>query len=605
MRLYNWHGFVVADELEVPSDGAVQLEYRGEGRWLPACVYPNLTEEELQSPCNDQDWNWATQYHGLVRGSMIRDRRVYWHYVADFGGVPAVREQELRIRRCGAGGRILSEEIVEVVIDPGDTVILCDWSQWSNVRPEVQTVGDWRTSDPADVEPGWYVIRDEFGAPRLSGFGAGDIGAVECRPKLSGNYDCYVGFREQVLECVLEFPGAPPEAFCFHPGNMPTTRFTKEIRVGNCTFRPGASIRIRRRACAATSSKLHRFGDILYLKFVPAEPKKAAVPAFVPPGAETVFYAEPYSMCYSHYCQNEEDAERLAQTYRSFGVDKVIAQTSRIGSAAMHYSKAAGFVNSTVSGDDRLSSNGAMEAMRHMDVMKVLGAACRRNGMKFLADIGANSPYVGSPLCSRWVTEHMDCLYPPCPLFLDYGSEEVREFAAENFAEVVREYDFDGISINYTRNFVGGMTAETIVDLHRRIVAKIGPERRREQEIHVSIIAGHPEIYRALEMLIAEDLIDSLTVGNYISLYPVVDLAPYRELLDRRPRKKLYGKIDGWTDNHTGLNQRPLPRPAECARAAENYFSKGADGIYFYQSEYILVDPFLRRFVRSLKGIPC
>ena len=43
MRLYNWHGFVVADELEVPADGAVQLQYRGGGRWLPACVYPNLT----------------------------------------------------------------------------------------------------------------------------------------------------------------------------------------------------------------------------------------------------------------------------------------------------------------------------------------------------------------------------------------------------------------------------------------------------------------------------------------------------------------------------------------------------------------------------------
>jgi len=601
MRLYNWHGFVVADELEVPSDGAVQLEYRGEGRWLPACVYPNLTEEELQSPCNDQDWNWATQYHGLVRGSMIRDRRVYWHYVADFGGVPAVREQELRIRRCGAGGRILSEEIVEVVIDPGDTVILCDWSQWSNVRPEVQTVRDWRTSDPADVEPGWYVIRDEFGAPRLSGFGAGDIGAVECRPKLSGNYDCYVGFREQVLECVLEFPGAPPEAFCFHPGNMPTTRFTKEIRVGNHEFHPDDPIRIRRRPNAAFA-KNRRFGDMLYLKFVPAAPKKAAIPAFFPPGGEIVFYVEPYSQCYGHSLQNEADVEERAETYRALGVDKVIAQTSRIGSRAMHYSKVAGYISDAVSGDDRQSSNGVMEAMRHMEVMKVLGAACRKRGLKFLADIGANSPYVNTTLCSEWAAKHMDCLYRNCPYFLDYEREEVREFAAENFAELVREYDFDGISVNYTRDFVGGMTAETIVDLHRRIVAKIGAERRQEQEIHVSIIAGHPEIYRALETLVAENLIDSLTVGNYNSLYPVVDLAPYRALLDRASGKKLYGKIDGWTDNHTGLGQKPLPRPAECARAATDFFDKGADGLYFYQSEFILGDLFLRNFVHSLKG---
>jgi len=601
MRIYNWHGFVVTDELEIPPNGAVQLEYRRDGRWLPACVFPNLTEEELQSPCNDQDWNWATQYHGLVHGYQIRDRRVYWNYIANFNGIPENREQELRIRQCGAGGKILTEEIVKVVIDPGDTVILNDWSKWSNVRPEVQTVENWRIHDPSDVEPGWYVIQDEFGAPRLSGFGAGDIGAVECYPKLSGRYDCYVGFREQVLECIIEFPGELPTALYLHPSNMPTTRFTKEIRVGNYEFHPDDPVRIRRRPNAARG-KLRRFGDMLYLKFVPAAPKKPAVPAFFPPKGEIVFYAEPYSQCYGHSLQNEEAAEAAAKTYRSFGVDKVIAQTGRVGSRMMHYSRIAGFISDTVAGDDRRSSNGVMEAMRRMDVMKVLGAACRRNGMKFLADIGVNSPYVNSTLCSEWTAEHMDCLHPLCPLFLDYEREEVREFAAENFAEVIREYDFDGISVNYTRNFVSGMTAENIVDLHRRIVARIGPERRREQEINVSIIAGHPEIYRALETLLAEKLIDTLTVGNYISLYPVVDLAPWRALLDRYSGGKLYGKIDGWTLNHTGAGQKMFPRPAECARAAADYFAKGADGLYFYQSEFILADPFMRNFVLSLKG---
>lgn len=599
MRLYNWHGFVVADELDVPADGAVQLQYRGGDRWLPCCVYPNLTEEELQSPCNDQDWTWATQYHGLVRGYQIRDRRVYWHYAANFGGIPEVREQELRIRQCGAGGRILSEEIVKFVIDPGDTVILYDWSKWSNVRPEVQTVQNWRISDPADVEPGWYVIKDEFGAPRLSGFGTGDIGAVEYCPQLSGRYDCFVGFREQLLECELELPGAPPVTLHLHPSNMPTTRFTKEIRVGNYEFHPDDPIRIRRRPGAAVA-KHRRFGDMLYLKFVPAAPKKAAIPAFFPPKAEIIFYSEPYSQCYGHTLQNEADAEARAETYRELGVDTVVAQTSRVGSRAMHYSKVAGYISDTVSGDDRKSSNGAMQALRHMDVMKVLGAACRKRGLKFIVSIAANSPYVGTTLCSEWTNQHMDLLYPACPLFLDYDREEVREFAAENYAEVVREYDFDGITVDYTRDFVGCMTAENIVDLHRRIVAKIGPERRREQVIMVSVVDCHPEIYRALEVLLAENLIDSVIVGNYISLYPRVDLAPYRALLDRHRGKKLYGKIDGWTLNYGG--GRPIVRPTECAQAATDYFAKGADGLYFYQSEFILSSPFLRNFVRSLRG---
>ena len=72
MRLENWHGFVVVRDLDVPPGGAVQVEYRLAGRWVAACVMPNLTEEELQSPCNGQDWNWATQFHGFVHGYQIR-----------------------------------------------------------------------------------------------------------------------------------------------------------------------------------------------------------------------------------------------------------------------------------------------------------------------------------------------------------------------------------------------------------------------------------------------------------------------------------------------------------------------------------------------------
>ena len=85
-------------------------------------------------------------------------------------------------------------------------------------------------------------------------------------------------------------------------------------------------------------------------------------------------------------------------------------------------------------------------------------------------------------------------------------------------------------------------------------------------------------------------------------LYPTADLAPFRELLDRYPGKKLYGKIDGWIPNHGGLNQMPLPRPADCAEQVKAYSRAGANGVFFYQSEQILIDPFLERFVRSLKA---
>ena len=158
----------------------------------------------------------------------------------------------------------------------------------------------------------------------------------------------------------------------------------------------------------------------------------------------------------------------------------------------------------------------------------------------------------------------------------------------------------DGIGINCTR-YPYGMTGEELVDVFHRLAAKLGA-RRRELEIDLSIVAGLPELYSALETLLAEGLVDSLCVGRLMSLYPIVDLKPYRELLDRYPGKKLYGKIDGWLPNHTGLNQAPLPRPGDCAELVKAYRDAGADGVFFYQSEQILIDPFLSRFVRSLKG---
>ena len=118
----------------------------------------------------------------------------------------------------------------------------------------------------------------------------------------------------------------------------------------------------------------------------------------------------------------------------------------------------------------------------------------------------------------------------------------------------------------------------------------------------LSLVAGLPEFYSAIETLLAEGLVDSLCVGLMTCLYPTVDLAPFRELLDRYPGKKLYGKIDGWIPNHGGLNQMPLPRPADCAAQVRDYSRAGADGVFFYQSEQILIDPFLERFVRSLKA---
>ncbi len=599
MKFINENGFLVLDELDVPAGGGVTVEYYDGARetWQSCCMMPNLTEEELFSPSNSQDWNFATSFLGFVQEYMIRDNRVYWNYAVNFNGVIPAVPQRLRIRRSGPGGAACRTDEAEVNLVPGGSLVLCNWREWTNVCPERYTrLNNWRTVDPAEVEPGWYEASDEFGFPRLVGFGATDIGMVSHGPKLNGRYDLYLGLREQLLECELHLPGGIVQPLLIHERTMPTTRFTKDFYVGTYDFTPTDVIGIARRPPALVN-KLRRFGDIEYVRLTPAA--RPAEPNPVSRPLETVFYSEPYSMCYYHCLQNESQAEQQAETYAKLGVDKIICQSGRVGCRMMHYSEVSGMVSKTTSGDDRQKSNGVVEALRHMDVMKELGAACRRRGIRFLANLGANSPYPGSSLESAHVAEHPEYFHAFHKLFLDYAKPEVIEFAAEQFRELA-EYDWDGLSIGYTR-YPYGIDAAGMVNLQRRIIEKIGRSRRRQLELNISIIADLPDHYAALEKLLAEDWVDSVCVGRMMCNDPEISLIPYRRLLARYPGKKLYGTIDGWNANHSGLNQAPLPRPADCVRLAERYDREQADGIYFYQSEQILVNPFLWRFVKSLK----
>lgn len=88
MQFENWNGWMVLSGLELPPDGGIKAELLMNGRWEPACLFPNLSEEILFEPNNNQDWNWATEYRGLVPAVLLRNDRVYWNYCVNFAGVP-------------------------------------------------------------------------------------------------------------------------------------------------------------------------------------------------------------------------------------------------------------------------------------------------------------------------------------------------------------------------------------------------------------------------------------------------------------------------------------------------------------------------------------
>lgn len=595
MKIYNWHGWLVFGALDVPNGGGVKIEYQRNGRLEPACLFPNLTEEELFAAHNHQDWNWATEYCGLVPEYMLRDNRVYWNYYVNFNGMPETPEQFVVVTRYAEGGCVVDVTEQTVAIDNGENVFLNNWREWKGAPIHTyENMEPNRTHDPADAENGWTVADCTFGQPRLTLFGHQPVPPISYCPAVSGRYDLYLCFKEEILECELELPGEKePVMLLVNPRVIPFNKFWKEIYIGQYFFESSDSIGIRQ-AMPTICNPKRRFGDIFYLKLVPADREEQKV-SFE--SGEIVFYSEPYSIAYFHSLQNENMAEELVARYVELGVDKVVCQMGRTGSFMLYPSKVAKRGRGGVAkGDDQQSSNGVEEMMKHMDILKVLPPLCRRRGIKFLANIGVNSSARGSTLEAKFSVEHPEYYHHH---LLDFSLPEVVEFAAEQFREMA-EYDIDGLSVGHTR-YPYWQTQETIIALHREIVKKIGPQRRGELEINLIIPADHPDYYEALKVLLEENLVDSLIPGRLMSLYPQINVRPYVELAARYG-KKVYGTLDGWGLSHTEMNTSLIARPAEMLEQAEAYITQGANGLYFYQSEQILSNPFLRRLVKSLKS---
>ncbi len=594
MNIYNRHGWVVFGELALPEGGGVKIEYLKNGRYEPACVFPNLTEESLFECHNNQDWTWATEYQGLVPGRMIRDNRVYWNYYVNFAGFPAEKTQQLRITRFAVGGRVLEVAEPQVTIEPGDTVFLNNWREWEGAKLlTYEGMEPNRPADPADAAPGWTIANCLFGQPRLTIFGKQAVPPLSYCPRLSGKYDLYLCLKEEVLECSLELPGEKIlNRIHIAPRSIPFNKFWKEVYIGQYNFQDADRIAIHQ-AEATKFSPIRRFGDIYYLKLVPAE---RTAPEVDFKCGEVIFYSEPYSLGYGHNLQNEKMAEHLADEYAALGVDKIVCQMGRTGSFVLYpNSVSSRGREGLVSGDDRQSSNGVEEMMNHMDIMEVLPRLCRERGIKFLANMGVNSSYVGSTLETKFSMEHPEYYHHH---LLDFSIPEVVDFAAENFREMAA-YDIDGLSVSHTR-YPYWQTRDTVVAFHRKIVEKIGWKRRNELEINISFVTDDPVYYEAIEIMMQENLIDSIVPARLMCIHPRVDLTPYIELAAKYG-KTVYGMIDGWGYSSQDRGSNILVRPAEAEELGRHYTGQGAKGLYFYQSEQILSSLFLKRFVKSLK----
>jgi hypothetical protein len=604
MKFSNIDGWGVFSELNVPKNGGVKAEYfcTQKELWLPCCLFSTLDEDALFAPNNNQDWNWATTFTGIVMQYNMTADEVFWNYYISFDGLPPEREVKVRLTVFGVSGK--DAEITEMTVcpEPGDIVFLNNWTQWKGAEAinSYDNMEPNRHKDPEDAPEGWCVADCPFGQPRLTIFGKKAVEPLYHSPGLTGKYDLYLCVKEHILECDLELPGQTSlTKFQINPRIMPFNKFWKEIYVGQYNFDKNARIGIHQ-SSSTIHNPLRRFGDLYYFKMVPAKrPARPEPLPFADKVKEIIFYSEPYSVAYYYSLQNEKMVEQLVNEYSALGVDKVFCQMGRVGSIMLYPSKVAaparlGFM----SGDDKQSSNGVNEMMQNMDILEVLSRMCRKRGIKFIPNIGVNMPYIGSTLETKFSDEHPECRQPARKLYMDYSRPEILDFAAEHFVEMA-QYDIDGVGVDHQR-YPYGQTTETVVALHRKIVEKIGAKRRSELEINIRFQADNPDYFEAVKVLMEENLVDGFIPSRLFSVFPIVNIAEYVKL-GKRYNKKVYGCLDGWSWTYTDVNQGLIPRPKDFEEAASSYIGQDADGLFFYQSEQILKNVFSRRFVQSLK----
>jgi hypothetical protein len=267
------------------------------------------------------------------------------------------------------------------------------------------------------------------------------------------------------------------------------------------------------------------------------------------------------------------------------------------------------------------------------DPLQVMVGFCRSHNLEIFCSVrmndihdSAHRPDKPLPGFARFKQEHPEYLVgshekqPPHGMWsaYDYGHAEVRDLMFRRIEEVCRNYDVDGIELDFFRHGVlfksvawgGRATAEeldTMTDLIRRIHRMTMDEgMRRGKPILVAVrIPDSVEYCRGMgidiERWLREGYVDLMTTTCYFQLNPweySVELGHrygvpvYAGLSESRVKEKVDGKDGGFTRHVT--NQSYGARATIGTGNIENYRARameawqaGVDGIYLFN----LFDP--------------
>lgn len=164
-----------------------------------------------------------------------------------------------------------------------------------------------------------------------------------------------------------------------------------------------------------------------------------------------------------------------------------------------------------------------------------------RQGMKFFAKLRMSDWHRRSVEESGFVGRHPELQNPSMIVrpALDYTHPEVRRYHLDLIDELVRRFDLDGITLNYTRSWqcfpteAGGERHALMTDFVRTVRRLLDDyQQRKGRRIELcAIMLPHVDLCRRfgldVESWIRENLIDIVCVGNTGTSDPNMDHAPW------------------------------------------------------------------------------
>ena len=303
----------------------------------------------------------------------------------------------------------------------------------------------------------------------------------------------------------------------------------------------------------------------------------------------------------------DDDATQLIGSH----VDTILYCTKSSGFGLFtHFTK----VGQVFTSRDDIFANNRMEDLlaAKIDPLQVMVDFSKQHGIEVFWSMRMNDTHDGSRTsygpgllrANRLKMEHPEYLIGTADkrpkhgawTAVDYARPEIRDLAFRYFEEVCRNYEVDGIELDFSRHPVffkstsRGQPAtdddrNMMTDLVRRIrtmADEVGQQRRRPILIAMRV-PDSVEYSRAigldLEQWLADDLLDLLIVTSYFQL----NEWDYSVKLARKHGVKIYPSLDdSRAGDESGKQLRTTPL-AYRGRAAEAWAS-GADGVYLYNA---------------------